>query len=118
MAEALSKVGSIAYIVISPFIGVLGSFISGSNTVSNVLFTTLQYEVATKINILPEAILALQINGGAIGNMVCINNAVAVCATLGIMGSEGKLIKNNVIPMIIYTLLLIIVVGMGIFLLT
>ena len=45
--------------------------------------------------------------------MVCINNAVAVCATLGIIGSEGKLIKTNVIPMIIYTVLLIIVVVIG-----
>ncbi len=113
MANALAKVGSIAYVIISPFIGVLGSFISGSNTVSNVLFTTLQYEVATQINILPAAIVSMQITGGAIGNMVCINNAVAVCATLGIIGSEGKLIKTNVIPMIIYTVLLIIVVVIG-----
>lgn len=118
MANTLAKVGSVAYVVIAPFMGVLGSFISGSNTVSNILFTTLQYEVATQINIFPAAIVSLQINGGAIGNMVCINNAVAVCATLGIIGNEGKLIKTNVIPMIIYTLLLIIVVSVGMFLFT
>ena len=34
MAEALSKVGEGLYIVISPIIGVLGAFISGSNTVA------------------------------------------------------------------------------------
>lgn len=118
MANTLAKVGRIAYIVISPFIGVLGSFISGSNTISNVLFTTLQYEVATQIDLFPAAIVSMQINGGAIGNMVCINNAVAVCATLGIVGKEGKLIKTNVIPMILYTLLLIIAVGIGIILFT
>jgi len=118
MANTLAKVGRIAYIVISPFIGVLGSFISGSNTISNVLFTTLQYEVATQIDLFPAAIVSMQINGGAIGNMVCINNAVAVCATLGIVGKEGKLIKTNVIPMILYTLLLIIVVGIGMILFT
>lgn len=113
MANTLAKVGSVAYIIISPFMGVLGAFISGSNTVSNVLFTTLQYEVATQLNLLPEAIVSMQNNGGAIGNMVCINSAVAVCATLGIVGSEGKIIKINVIPMIIYTSLLVAVVSIG-----
>jgi lactate permease len=45
----------------------------------------------------------MQCVGGAIGNMVCINNAVAASATIGTVGKEGKLIKINVIPMLIYT---------------
>lgn len=118
MAEALSKVGGILYIFISPFIGSLGSFISGSATVSNVLFSSLQFEVASSLGLYPEAIMAFQIIGASVGNMVCINNAVAVCATLGIMGKEGKIIKLNFIPMLIYLLLVILVIGSGILMFT
>lgn len=116
MAEALSKVGKHLFIFISPFIGSLGSFISGSATVSNVLFTSLQFAVASSLGIYPEAIIASQILGSSVGNMICINNAVAVCATLGIMGSEGALIKKNFIPMVIYLLLVFIVISIGIIL--
>ena len=44
----------------------------------------------------------MQCVGSAIGNMVCVNNAVAASATIGTTGKEGKLIKMNVIPMAIY----------------
>ena len=47
----------------------------------------------------------MQCVGAAIGNMVCINNAVSASATIGTVGREGKLIKMNVIPMLIYSLL-------------
>ena len=104
MAIGLSKVGQLAYVVISPFIGVLGAFVSGSATVSMTLFTNLQYDTASALNIAPVFAVAMQCVGGAIGNMVCINNAVAASATIGVTGREGKLIKLNVLPMLIYTL--------------
>ena len=103
MAKFLSDIAGAAYIIIAPFIGVLGAFISGSNTVSNVLFTNLQYDAATNLGLSTVAIVALQVVGGAIGNITCINNVVAACATVGTTGSEGKIIKTNIIPMIIYT---------------
>ncbi len=104
MADFLAELAGKAYIVIAPFIGVLGAFISGSNTVSNILFTNLQYNIAANLEISTVAIVALQVVGGAIGNITCINNVVAACATVGTTGSEGKIIKTNIIPMIIYTL--------------
>lgn len=104
MAEALAKVGKTLFVVMSPFIGVLGSFVSGSATVSMTLFTTLQYNTATTLGIPAVFAVAMQCVGGAIGNMVCINNAVAASATIGTTGREGKLIKMNVLPMLIYTL--------------
>ena len=48
--------------------------------------------------------VSMQCVGAAIGNMVCINNAVAASATIGTSGREGKLIKMNAIPMVIYSL--------------
>lgn len=109
MAQALAKVGKELFIVISPFIGVLGAFVSGSCTVSMTLFTNLQFDTATALGIPAVFAVAMQCIGGAVGNMVCINNAVAASATIGTSGREGKLIKLNAIPMLIYTLTVVVI---------
>ena len=56
-------------------------------------------------------IVALQNIGGAIGNMVCVNNVVAACATTGTIGNEGKIIRTNALPMIILSIITVAVVG-------
>lgn len=103
MAEFLRDTAGRAYVVISPLIGVLGSFISGSNTTSNLLFTSLQYNVALQLGLNTVYIVAMQVVGGAVGSITCINHAVAVCATVGTVGAEGRIIKANIIPMLVYT---------------
>lgn len=111
MATALANIFKSAYFVVAPVIGVLGAFMSGSCTVSNTLFASLQFETATLVGLSQVFIVALQNMGGAIGNMVCVNNIVSVCATTGTMGNEGKLLRTNVIPAIIYCAIVVIVVG-------
>ena len=109
MARGLTDLAGKAYIVMAPVIGVLGSFMSGSNTVSNTLFSSLQFEAASLVNLSPIIIVALQNCGGAIGNMVCVNNVVSVCATTGVSGNEGKIIKFNAIPCVAHCLIIVIV---------
>jgi lactate permease len=104
MAKALAAISGSGYVFVSPFIGVLGAFMSGSNTVSNILFSSLQFETATILGMPQVLITAMQVIGGGIGNMVCVNNVVAVCATVGVIGMEGKLIRRNAIPMFIYSI--------------
>ena len=117
MAEALSKVGKVLYIIFSPIIGVLGSFISGSNTVAVTLFANLQEQAATNLGLNTAIIVAANTIGGSIGNMVCVNNVVAACATAGTAGREGKIIRINAIPMAIYTGIVILVLYVAIFIL-
>ena len=114
MAEALSKVGQELYIVISPIIGVLGSFISGSNTVAVTLFANLQEQAATNLGLNTAIIVAANTIGGSIGNMICVNNVVAACATAGTAGKEGKIIRINAIPCAIYTVIVILVLFVAI----
>ena len=113
MAEELSKVGKGLYIIFSPLFGVLGSFVSGSNTVSVTLFTNLQYQSASNLDLNTVMIVAMHIIGGAIGNMICVNNAVAACATVGTSGREGKIIRINLIPTAIYTAVVIAVIAVA-----
>ena len=107
MAELLSHAGRALFVVLSPLIGILGSFISGSNAVSNLLFTNLQFETAKTLGLDTVLIVAMQVIGGAVGNVICVNNVVAVCATVGMAGKEGKIIKMNLIPTAIYTVAII-----------
>ena len=113
MANALTKLGDSLYVVIAPFIGVLGAFVSGSATVSMTLFANLQFETATALDLPAVLIISMQCVGSAIGNMVCINNAVAACATIGTTGREGKLIKTNALPMVIYALVTVAVIWLA-----
>ncbi len=109
MAGGMANLAGDNYFYVSPFIGTIGAFMFGSNTVSNVMFTPLQFETARILELPTLLIVALQNQGGAIGNMICINNIVAVCATTGISGVEGKLIRTNFIPWLCFYVILIIV---------
>ncbi|MDY5956120.1 L-lactate permease [Frisingicoccus sp.] len=111
MANGLADLFGKAYIIVAPIIGVIGAFISGSATVSNTLFSTLQYAAAVRLGLPTMLILAMQVLGGAMGNMVCVNNIVSACATCGTIGSEGRLMRSNVIPCLIYATLTILILG-------
>ncbi|MFA9371796.1 MAG: L-lactate permease [Labilibaculum antarcticum] len=110
MATAIADLSGNAYPIIAPLVGVLGSFMSGSATVSNLLFSSLQFETATILGIPQVLIVAVQSIGAALGNMICVNNVVAVCATVGCIGAEGTIIRRNAIPAFIYYLMVMVIV--------
>jgi len=84
------------------YLGAVGAFFAGSNTVSNLTFGGVQLSIANELGLNATTILSLQTVGGAMGNMVCINNIVAVCSVLGIERQEGFIIKRTVLPMLLY----------------
>jgi lactate permease len=96
-----------AYAIVSPFIGVLGAFMTGSNTNSNILFTGLQREVATLLTISPFVILGLQTTGAAIGNMFCPMNVALGTGVTNTVGREGECLKATTV----YTVIQCLVVG-------
>ncbi|MFT5675775.1 MAG: lactate permease [Paraglaciecola sp.] len=87
---------------LSPTIGALGAFIAGSNTVSNMMFSQFQFEVAQTLSISSVAVVSLQAVGAAAGNMVAIHNVVAASATVGLLGREGATLRKTVIPTFYY----------------
>ncbi|MGX2950460.1 lactate permease LctP family transporter [Ursidibacter sp. B-7004-1] len=84
------------------YLGAVGAFFSGSNTVSNLTFGSVQLSTAELTGLSVSLVLALQSVGGAMGNMVCINNIVAVSSVLNINNKEGEIIKKTVVPMTVY----------------
>ena len=90
------------WLYFSSYLGAIGAFFSGSNTVSNLTFGGIQFSIAESTGLSVAVILALQSVGGAMGNMVCINNIIAVSTVLNIKNQEGAIIKKTVLPMILY----------------
>jgi lactate permease len=118
MANAMAGAFGTMWPIADPFIGALGAFMSGSNTVSNMLFSMFQYSVAESLDISRIIVVSLQNFGGAMGNMICVHNVIAACATVGLTGVEGLLIKRNLIPLSVAALIagitgLIIISVMG-----
>lgn len=68
LARGLTAVTGGAYPLIAPWIGGLGSFLTGSTTTSNALFSSLQVEAATALDLRPTVLLAAQTVGGNVGN--------------------------------------------------
>ena len=95
--------------IISPLLGVFGAFVSGSCTVSGILFGPLQFKTANLLGLNEASIIALQMAGGAIGNMICIHNVIAVASTTNALGNEGKIISRNLLPCLLYTGLALVV---------
>ncbi len=100
-----------AFPALSATVGALGAFIAGSNTVSNMMFSQFQFEVAQTLNISTVVVVALQAVGAAAGNMVAIHNVVAASATVGLLGREGATLRKTIIPTAYY-LIATAIIGM------
>lgn len=80
----------------SNWIGVLGAFMTSSNTASNILFAPLQQETALTVEGPGEStIIAAQSVGGAIGNAIAPANVVLGTGTAGIVGQEGEVLRKT-----------------------
>ena len=105
MAIEISRLTGDSWALLASYIGGLGAFITGSNTVSDLLFANFQWDVAETLGYnywQSIYILAAQGVGGAMGNMICVHNVVSVCAVLGMIGHEGAIIRKTFWPFLVY----------------
>ncbi|GHU69644.1 lactate permease [Spirochaetia bacterium] len=109
IAASLAKGVGRMFPLVSPLIGLIGAFVSGSCTVSGLLFSPLQFETARMLGFNTAGIIALQMAGGSIASIISINNVIAVTSTAGASGSEGKILLVNMLPCFIYYILIVIV---------
>ncbi|GAB3253863.1 L-lactate permease [Arthrobacter pigmenti] len=104
LAEGAAALTGGSWPVIAPWIGALGAFIAGSNTVSNLTFSQFQFSTGSAIGVPPETVVAAQAVGGAGGNPIAIHNIVAASATVGLLGREGDLLRKTIIITTYYCL--------------
>jgi lactate permease len=105
LAEAASSAAGDAWPVFSPFVGMLGTFVTGSATASNILFTDFQQAAALRLGVPALPMIGAQGFGAAVGNVICPHNVIAAGATVGLTGEEGAVLKQTIGPALVYGLL-------------
>jgi len=83
-----------AFALVSPWIGALGAFMTGSNTNSNVLFGLLQTRTAELLGYSLPLVLAAQTAGGAVGSIFAPTKIVVGASTAGMAGQEGLILRR------------------------
>ena len=106
---ALADATGSYWTVFASYLGSIGAFFSGSNTISNLIFGGVQQSIAETTGLSVGTVLALQSVGGAMGNMTCINNIIAACTVSDITNHEGYIMKRTAIPMFTYGVIAAIV---------
>ncbi len=106
IAATVSGVLGGQWLYLGSLIGGLGAFITGSATVSNLLFSDFQWGVAESAGLSYLLVMGAQVSGAAFGNMVCILNVVAASATVGLGGREGVIMKYTFVPFVLYAVLI------------
>jgi lactate permease len=86
--------------VMSPFLGVLASFLTGNNTNANILFGALQYEIAEGIGASTAMMTASQTMSASLG--VAIGPTLVLMAALATKQPENvPLILKKLIPIVL-----------------
>ncbi|GFO57122.1 lactate permease [Geomonas sp. Red276] len=95
MGMAFTKAGAL-FPFLSPFLGMLGVFLTGSDTSSNVLFGGLQKVTAENLGMNPLLTCAANTSGGVMGKMISPQSIAVACAATGLIGEEGNLFRFTV----------------------
>jgi len=103
LAETAALTGSV-WPVLAPAVGVLGTFITGSATASNILFTDFQLSAADSLGLSPLPMTAAQGVGSALGNIIAPHNIIAGSATVGLVGREGDILRKTALAGLLYVL--------------
>ncbi len=93
LAQAASATLGATFPLVSPLVGILGAFATGSNTNSNVLFGTLQRDAALLLGIAPAILIAAQTTGGSLGGMIAPAKLIVGCSTVNLKGRDGEVLR-------------------------
>jgi lactate permease len=95
LAQGLSAVVGAAFPLVSPAVGMLGAFATGSNNNSNVLFASLQKSAALFLALDPRILLAAQTTGGSLGSMIAPAKMIVGCSTVGLDRNDGEVLHRT-----------------------
>ena len=102
IATALATATGSLYPLFAPVIGCLGTFITGSDTSSNILFGKLQASVAGQIHVSPDWLSAAN-TVGATGGKIISPQSIAIATSAGNQqGKEGEILKAAIPYALVY----------------
>jgi lactate permease len=106
-----SSVGHL-FVFISPFLGWIAVFLSGSDTSGNALFGNLQVVAARQLGLDPVLFAATNSSGGVMGKMISPQNIATGCAVTDLRGQEGLVFARTFWHSVFLTLVLGVLVAL------
>ena len=105
LGKGVASVG-VLFPLVSPFLGWVAVFLSGSDTSGNALFGNLQVVAANQLGLNPILIAATNSSGGVMGKMISPQNIATGVSITGLQGQEGAVFARTFIHSIVLTVLL------------
>ena len=105
MALALAKTG-VMFPFFAAWLGMIGVFLTGSDTSSNTLFGPLQATTAKLSGLDPVLMAATNSSAGVMGKMISPQNLSVGAAGVGAVGREGEILAKVIIHSLILTFLM------------
>ena len=93
----------------APILGWLGVFLTGSDTSSNALFSSLQRTTAEAVGVDPHLTVAANSSGGVTGKMISPQSISVATAATGLIGKEGNLFRFTLFHSLAMTLVVCII---------
>src|SRR5664279_769948 len=93
----------------APVLGWLGVFLTGSDTSSNALFSSLQSITAHQIGVSDILMVAANSTGGVTGKMISPQSIAVACAAVGLVGRESELLRFTVKWSLLFLLVMCVV---------
>jgi lactate permease len=109
LGKAVASSGRI-FIFLSPFLGWVAVFLSGSDTSGNALFGNLQVVAARQLDLNPVLIAATNSSGGVMGKMISPQNIATGVAVTDLRGREGEVLARTFAHSVVLTVLLALLV--------
>ena len=106
----------VLFVLLSPFLGWVAVFLSGSDTSGNALFGNLQVVAANQLNLDPVLFAATNSSGGVMGKMISPQNLTTGTSVTDLKGQEGRVFARTFPHSIILTIALGILVAIQQFL--
>ena len=106
-----SSVGHL-FVFLSPFLGWVAVFLSGSDTSGNALFGNLQVVAAKQLDLNPVLFAATNSSGGVMGKMISPQNIATGVSVTNLRGHEGIVFARTFWHSVILTMLLGVLVAL------
>jgi lactate permease len=105
LGKGVASVG-ILFPLVSPFLGWVAVFLSGSDTSGNALFGNLQVVAANQLGLNPVLIAATNSSGGVMGKMISPQNIATGVSVTALRGQEGVVLARTFKHSVVLTLVL------------
>ncbi len=94
VANTAGAIFGASFLVIAPFVGAIGGFLTGSGTGSNAMFIKLQMETAQQVGLSSDLVGFTQNAGSSHATMASPSRVMLGASLCGIQSEENRLLKN------------------------